>query len=84
MHYYSGFDHCFILLLDHPNIIKLTDVMKADNDLDIYLVFEFFQLDLHAVIKANILEDVHKKYIIYQALKVIIVRFNHHYHHHNE
>jgi len=26
--------------------------------------------DLHAVIRANILEDVHKQYITYQLLKV--------------
>ena len=26
---------------DHPNVIKLLNVMKADNDRDIYLVFEF-------------------------------------------
>ena len=26
---------------DHANIIKLHNVMKADNDKDIYLVFEF-------------------------------------------
>lgn len=28
-------------LADHDNIVKLTDVMKADNDNDIYLVFEY-------------------------------------------
>ena len=32
--------------------------MKADNDRDIYLVFEFMDTDLHAVIRANILEEV--------------------------
>ena len=26
---------------DHPNVIKLHNVIKADNDKDIYLVFEF-------------------------------------------
>ena len=26
---------------DHPNIVKLHNVMKAENDKDIYLVFEF-------------------------------------------
>lgn len=29
------------------------------------------ETDLHAVIRANLLEDVHKKYIIYQILKAI-------------
>ena len=26
---------------EHPNIIKLLNVIKADNDKDIYLVFEY-------------------------------------------
>jgi len=26
---------------DHPNIIRLHNVLKAENDKDIYLVFEF-------------------------------------------
>jgi len=56
-------------LADHDNIITLLDVMKADNDRDIYLVFEFMESDLHAVIRANILEDIHKRFIIYQLLK---------------
>jgi mitogen-activated protein kinase 15 len=42
-------------------------VYKADNDRDIYLIFEYMETDLHAVIRANILEDVHKQYIMYQA-----------------
>ena len=37
----------------------------------IYLVFDFIETDLHAVIRANILEEVHKQYIIYQTLKAI-------------
>jgi len=56
---------------DHDNIIKLLDVMKADNDKDIYLIFEFMETDLHAVIRANILEDIHKRFIVYQLLKAI-------------
>jgi len=58
-------------LTDHENIITLLDVMKADNDKDIYLVFEYMETDLHAVIRANILEDIHKRFIIYQLLKAI-------------
>ena len=55
----------FLYELDHINIIKLHDVNKAENDRDIYLVFDFMDTDLHAVIRANILEDIHKQYIIY-------------------
>jgi len=58
-------------LSDHENIITLLDVMKADNDKDIYLIFEYMETDLHAVIRANILEDIHKRFIIYQLLKAI-------------
>jgi mitogen-activated protein kinase 15 len=58
-------------LADHENIITLLDVMKADNDKDIYLIFEYMETDLHAVIRANILEDIHKRFIIYQLLKAI-------------
>ena len=40
----------------HDNIIRLLNVMKADNDIDIYLVFEHMEINLHLVIRANILE----------------------------
>ncbi|NXL87767.1 MK15 kinase, partial [Alectura lathami] len=55
---------------EHPNIIKLLDVIRAQNDKDIYLVFEAMETDLHAVIKkGNLLKDIHKRYILYQLLK---------------
>jgi len=55
---------------DHSNVIRLLNVLKANNDRDIYLVFEFMDTDLHAVIKkGNILKDIHKRYIMYQLLK---------------
>ncbi len=52
-------------LTNHENIVKLKLVIKAENNKDLYLVFEFMETDLHAVIKAGILKAVHKKYIIY-------------------
>ena len=55
----------------HENIVELRNVLKADNDRDLYLVFEFMETDLHAVIRANILEEVHKQYIMYQAFKAL-------------
>ena len=55
----------------HENIIRLIDVIKADNDKDIYLVFELMESDLHTVIRAGILEEIHKVYIIYQLLKAL-------------
>lgn len=47
-------------LNNHENIIRLLNVMRAENDKDIYLAFEFMETDLHAVIRADILEEVHK------------------------
>lgn len=58
-------------LNNHENIIRLLNVIKAENDRDIYLIFEFMETDLHTVIRANILEDVHKEFIVYQILKAL-------------
>lgn len=55
----------------HDNIIRLMDVIKAKNDNDIYLVFDYMETDLHEVIKADLLEEIHKKYIIYQLLRAL-------------
>ncbi|XP_068093939.1 mitogen-activated protein kinase 15 [Hyperolius riggenbachi] len=55
---------------EHPNVIKLLNVIRAQNDKDIYLVFEYMETDLHAVIKkGNLLKDIHMRYILYQLLK---------------
>uniref|UniRef100_A0A8C5W3X6 Mitogen-activated protein kinase n=2 Tax=Microcebus murinus TaxID=30608 RepID=A0A8C5W3X6_MICMU len=55
---------------DHPNIIRLLDLMRAENDRDIYLVLESMDTDLDAVIrKGGLLRDVHKRYIFYQLLR---------------
>lgn len=71
-------------LAGHDNIIRLLNIIRAENDRDIYLVFDymgtfpcacwllcslFAETDLHAVIRANILEGIHKQYVIYQLLK---------------
>jgi mitogen-activated protein kinase 15 len=58
-------------IANQENIIRLQNVHKADNDKDIYLVFDYMETDLHAVIRANILEEIHKQYVIYQLLKAL-------------
>ncbi|CAD8078253.1 unnamed protein product [Paramecium primaurelia] len=55
----------------NANIIKLLQVIKAQNNRDLYMVFEYMETDLHKVIRANILEPIHKKYVVYQLLKAI-------------
>ena len=63
----------------HDNIIRLLNIIKAENNKDLYLVFDFMDTDLHAVIRAGILEEIHKKYIIYQVnLYKIFYRFLNH------
>jgi len=57
---------------EHENIVMLQNVLKADNDRDIYLVFEYMETDLHATIRANILEEIHKQYIMYQSFKALM------------
>jgi len=56
----------------HENIVRLLSVLKADNDRDLYLIFEYMETDLHATIRANILEDIHKQYIMSQAFKALM------------
>ena len=36
--------------LSHSNIIQLKETIKAENQKDLYLVFEFMEADLHNVI----------------------------------
>lgn len=36
--------------LEHDNIVKLQEVIRARNGKDIYLVFEFVETDLHSVL----------------------------------
>ena len=55
----------------HENIIKLLNVIKAENEKDIYLIFEFMETDLHTVIRSNILEPIHKQFVMYQLLKAL-------------
>ncbi|XP_036904782.1 mitogen-activated protein kinase 15 isoform X2 [Sturnira hondurensis] len=55
---------------DHPNIVRLLDVVRAENDKDIYLVFESMDTDLNAVIcKGGLLQDIHRRYIFHQLLR---------------
>jgi mitogen-activated protein kinase 15 len=61
----------------HAHIVELQAVYRASNNLDIYVVFELLESDVHSVIRANILMDVHKRFIVWQmlvALKYLHVR----------
>jgi mitogen-activated protein kinase 15 len=53
------------------HIVELLAVHEASNNLDIYLVFELMKSDVHCVIRANILQDVHKRFITWQMAMAI-------------
>lgn len=56
-------------LKHHDNVVELVNVHRSDNSMDLYLVFEYVETDLHAVIKAKILQPVHKQWIMYQLFR---------------
>ncbi|GFU00386.1 mitogen-activated protein kinase 15 [Nephila pilipes] len=56
----------------HSNIITLLEVVKAKNDKDIYLIFDFMETDLHQMIKKGTLkEDWKHGFIIFQLLSAL-------------
>ena len=57
--------------LNHPNIVKLIEVIKAENDLDLYLLFEHVECDLFTAVKNGVLNEIHRKYIIFQLAKTL-------------
>lgn len=61
----------FLQQFQHPNIIKMEHIIKAQNDRDIYIVFEFMDIDLYTLIRENILGEKHKRYILYQIAKAL-------------
>lgn len=58
-------------LQGHDNIIKLMSVAKSYNKKDLYLVFEYMESDLHAVIRAGILACEHHRFITYQIMLAV-------------
>ena len=57
---------------NHENIVKLHDVFRADNDKDLYLVFDFIETDLQAIIRAKILTEIHRQFIMYQSFNALM------------
>ena len=59
-------------LRGHVNVISLRHVIESKSGNDVYLVMEYMETDLEAVVRANLLEDVHKRYVSYQLLKALL------------
>ena len=58
---------CLQAFSSHENVVQLLNVVRAANDVDLYLVFEFMDTDLHAVVKNRLLQPIHHQYIMYQV-----------------
>jgi len=58
-------------LRGHENIIELLQVISSENCRDLYLIFEFMATDLHAVMRANLLQPIHRKFVTYQIMKAL-------------
>lgn len=61
----------FLQEMQHDNVIRMTNLHKADNNKDLYIVFDFMETDLHVVIRGGILEEIHQRYI-FPLLRYII------------
>jgi mitogen-activated protein kinase 15 len=61
----------FLQEMQHDNVIRMTNLHKADNNKDLYIVFDFMETDLHVVIRGGILEEIHQRYI-FLLLRYII------------
>jgi len=55
----------------HENIVRLMNVLKADNQDDIYVLFDHMESDLQNVINAKMLTPIHTEYVLYQVLKAV-------------
>ena len=56
----------------HENIVRLLNIIKAENDKDIYMVFDYMETDLHAVIRAKILEGNYFLITLYLSFTIEI------------
>ncbi|CAD8141481.1 unnamed protein product [Paramecium pentaurelia] len=62
---------CLLKKLNHPNIVSLIDTYPAENQNDLYMVFEYIETDLHVAIRAKLLQPPHRRYITYQIFKAL-------------
>ncbi|TPP43947.1 Protein kinase domain family protein [Leishmania donovani] len=58
-------------LRHNPFIVGILDVIRAANDIDLYLVFELIETDLTAIIRKNLLQRDHKRFLTYQLLRTV-------------
>ena len=49
----------------------MRNVLRAENDRDVYRVFDHMATDLHAALRGGVLADVHRRYVMYQLLRAL-------------
>lgn len=52
--------------LKHNNVVGLKGIIPAQNGQDIYLLFQHLESDVFKAVKNRVLDQMHKKYIVYQ------------------
>mmetsp|Transcript_11052 Transcript_11052/g.18482 ORF Transcript_11052/g.18482 Transcript_11052/m.18482 type:complete len:162 (+) Transcript_11052:267-752(+) len=55
----------------HPNIVNIINLRRAQNGLDIYIIFELMETDLHTIIRAEVCRDNQIRFIAWQVLKAL-------------
>jgi len=57
--------------LKHIQIVELIDVIQAQHLNALVLVFEYYRASLHAVVRADILEESHRRFIMFQLFNAV-------------
>eukprot|EP01129_Flabellula_baltica_P005489 TRINITY_DN1994_c1_g1_i1.p1 TRINITY_DN1994_c1_g1~~TRINITY_DN1994_c1_g1_i1.p1 ORF type:complete len:520 (+),score=142.89 TRINITY_DN1994_c1_g1_i1:26-1585(+) len=58
--------------LKHDRIIGIEKIIKAENEEDLYIVFPYMDSDMHYAIRTGILEEDHKRFLVYQMLTALL------------
>ena len=63
-------------LKGHENIVLLRNIINSLNKKHLYLVFEYVEANLDDVIRANLLQDIHKQYHLSNPKSIEIYTFS--------
>ena len=67
---YREFKHLEVVQ-KHDNVVSLYGCLLSPSKWDLYLVLEYMPSDLFTAIRADVLEEKHHPYIIYQAFRAL-------------
>lgn len=58
-------------LAGHGNIVAVVNIIKAANNVDLYIVFELAETDLTVVLRKGIIHTEHRRFLMYQVIKTV-------------